>query len=53
MLNFSQAVIEKLGFYVYVLKDPRNQRVFYVGKGKENRIFSHTAIDFKESNKKL
>ena len=53
MLNFSQAVIEKLGFYVYVLKDPRNQSVFYVGKGKENRIFSHTATDFKESNKNL
>ncbi len=38
---FSQAVIEELGFYVYFLKDPRNNQVFYVGKGKGNRIFNH------------
>ncbi len=38
---FSQAVIEKLGFYVYFLKDPRNDMVFYVGKGRGNRVFNH------------
>ncbi len=38
---FSQAVIEKLGFYVYFLKDPRNKQVFYIGKGKGNRVFDH------------
>ena len=38
---FSQAVIENLGYYVYFLQDPRNGRVFYVGKGIGNRLFQH------------
>lgn len=29
------------GFYVYVLVDPRNAKVFYVGKGKDKRAFAH------------
>lgn len=32
---FSQAVIEKLKYYVYFLQDPRNNEKFYVGKGAE------------------
>lgn len=28
-------------FYVYILRDSGNGEVFYVGKGKGNRIFSH------------
>jgi len=39
--SFPQSVIEKIGFYVYVLIDPENNKVFYVGKGKGNRIFAH------------
>jgi len=38
---FSQAVIEKLGSYVYFLQDPRTDDVFYVGKGVGNRVFDH------------
>jgi hypothetical protein len=52
--QFSNPVKEQLGSYVYYLRDPRNKEVFYVGKGKEDRIFSHvkgtTNID-KESEK--
>jgi hypothetical protein len=33
--------MEKLGWYVYRLIDPRNGETFYVGKGKGNRVFSH------------
>ena len=39
---FSEKALESLnGFYVYVLVDPRNNKVFYVGKGTGNRVFSH------------
>jgi hypothetical protein len=41
MARFPTAVIEKLGYYVYSLADPRNGRVFYVGKGTGNRVFRH------------
>lgn len=40
--SFSEKALEALnGFYVYALIDPRNDKVFYIGKGTENRIFSH------------
>lgn len=39
--NLSQSTIEKLGYYVYLLIDPRNNKIFYVGKGKGNRINQH------------
>ena len=38
---FSDAVVEKIGNYVYRLIDPRNNETFYVGKGKGNRVFEH------------
>lgn len=52
---FDQAVIEQLGYYVYVLKDPRTGDVFYVGKGLGNRIFQHVAcaLDSPTANEKL
>jgi hypothetical protein len=28
-------------FYVYVLIDPRDEKIFYVGKGTEDRLFQH------------
>lgn len=40
-LKLSQSTIEKLDYYVYLLIDPRNNKVFYVGKGKGNRINQH------------
>ncbi len=39
--KLSQSTIEKLGYYVYLLIDPRDDKVFYVGKGKGNRINQH------------
>ena len=45
-------------FYVYVLIDPRNEEVFYVGKGQEDRIFQHEAdvrrgVEFTAKEKKI
>ena len=39
--EFPRSVIEKLGYYVYLLRDPKTHKVFYVGKGTGNRIFAH------------
>ena len=41
MIQFPQAVVERIGCYVYLLKAPRNGQIFYVGKGTGNRVFWH------------
>ena len=28
-------------WYVYLLSDPNTNEIFYVGKGKGNRVFDH------------
>lgn len=38
---FSTAIIEKIGYYIYCLVDPRNNNIFYIGKGLGNRVFQH------------
>ena len=55
MKQFSQAVCEKIGYYVYVLKNPRNSEIFYIGKGKGNRVFQHVscALDTEDESDKL
>ena len=55
MNNFSQSVIENIAHYVYVLVDPRNNKILYVGEGKENRVFDHVhdAIDGDRDSLKL
>ncbi len=39
--QFSQKTQEELKYYVYTLIDPRDNKIFYVGKGKGNRVFYH------------
>lgn len=41
--RFREEVCQKLGNYVYRLIDPRNGETFYVGKGRNNRVFDHAA----------
>lgn len=55
MNQFPQAVIDKIGYYVYILKDPRNGQIFYVGKGNGNRVFAHVnaAINSPKETDKL
>lgn len=40
---FESSVVEKLEAYVYALIDPRTDRPFYIGKGRDNRVFAHVA----------
>lgn len=46
--EFPLSVIEKLDYYVYLLIDPENNQVFYVGKGTSNRIFAHITAALKD-----
>ena len=41
--RFPAIVEEKLDWYVYALIDPRDGRLFYIGKGKGSRVFAHAA----------
>ena len=53
--SFSEKALNALnGYYVYALIDPRNDKVFYIGKGIGNRVFSHEIESGKspESEKK-
>lgn len=38
---FDDLTIENIQYYVYILKDPRDGNIFYVGKGHWNRVFQH------------
>ena len=39
--QFDAIAAEKIQWYVYALRDPRNNEIFYIGKGKRNRWFDH------------
>jgi len=39
--GFTSDVCRTLGYYVYLYVDPRTNKPFYVGKGVNNRAFSH------------
>lgn len=38
---FSQLTQETLEYYVYFLINPLDNKIFYIGKGKYNRVFDH------------
>lgn len=48
MTEFPKNIHDKLKHYVYLYIDPRDNKIFYVGKGYGNRAFSHL---FEESEK--
>jgi len=41
MERFSSIVCERLQYYIYALIDPRDGKIFYIGKGSGNRVFDH------------
>jgi len=51
-MKFSRRTQEELGYYVYGLVDPRDNKVFYVGKASgNNRAFDHLKALKNESEK--
>ena len=58
-MGWRPGVEENLGYYVYLLVDPRDGKPFYVGKGTGERCFSHvseahkTSKDSKDDYEKL
>jgi uncharacterized protein len=51
-MRFSNKTKEHLKFYVYGLVDPRNKKIFYVGKASaNNRAFDHLKASVSESDK--
>ncbi len=51
--SFKQSVIEALRCYVYALVDPRDNRIFYVGKGTGNRVYQHAHAAFADDSQSL
>jgi uncharacterized protein len=49
--RFSANQIQHLGHYVYLYIDPRDNKIFYVGKGYGNRVFEH--LDDKSETEKV
>ncbi|AQX72728.1 LEM-3-like GIY-YIG domain-containing protein [Dehalococcoides mccartyi] len=54
-LEFPKSVAVRIGYYVYILRDPETDEVFYVGKGTGNRVFTHVraAIENPSKNDRL
>ena len=52
-MELKQSVKEALGYYVYALVDPRDRKIFYIGKGKGNRIFQHAEAALVENTSDL
>lgn len=51
-MKFTPEVIEKLKYYIYLYLDPDTNEVFYVGRGRGNRTFTHLSDELKSNKTK-
>ena len=49
-MQFNQNVIEELNYYVYCIINPRDNKIFYVGKGKGERVLNHVQCALTDSS---
>ncbi len=39
--KLSKELEDRIGYYVYLLVDSRDNKIFYVGKGRGDSVFKH------------
>ncbi|MBQ0045980.1 MAG: endonuclease [Prevotellaceae bacterium] len=52
-MEFKQSVKEALNYYVYALVNPISHMIFYIGKGKGDRVFQHAEDALNENTQSL
>lgn len=50
MKQFNPLTKQHLGYYVYALVDPKDGKIFYIGKGHDDRVFAHARDALKPSD---
>ncbi len=50
-MEFDEKTQQQLSYYVYILVDPCDMQPFYIGKGKNNRVFDHIKGALKDTSK--
>lgn len=52
---FDEKTMQALGYYVYLLVNPFDRSIFYIGKGTDNRVYQHVncALDKEIESDKL
>ncbi len=52
-MEFKQSVKDALNYYVYALVNPIDHMIFYIGKGKGDRVFQHAEDALDENSQSL